>query len=653
MSDNQTVEQQQTNISEIPQNVVKDVVSWLAQELTLAQSERGDLDQKLVRWERMYEAVPAQAIKTFPWPGASNLEIPTIATAVESVHSRIMNSIFGPKDVWSAVVRSPDWEPIAEDLSRWINWVGKEVLNLKPIVSRWVLSTVKFGTGILRENWVHSQKRITSKGVSGGTQTAQIDTHFGPMLTTVPLTDFIVSNDAIYSGDIQNCEWTMERQLYTYKQLKALETSGIFQNVDALKDDTRTLSSDMEEEVSKNVGISVSEYKDYELWEAYCSYDIDNDGFPEELCIVFDPKTLKVVQAKLNDSYSQERPYQIIRYMIRDNSFYGIGICQMLDPIQTEISSIHNRRLDNATLANSSTFTRVRGSKTGPLEWYPGAVWDVGAQGDIQEVQMGHAHVTLLPEELNSGAIGEKRTGVNDYTVGRESAAIGSRATATSTLALIKEGNVRFKAVIDEVRDALTGVAHQTIQLYQQNVGEAQIYYEMFSPKNQGLMRKYFSLPQQLSRAGVLVDVPAISEVYNKDIQQQTYLTLMQVMQQFYGGIMQSFQLALNPQVPPQMKALAAQGAESAAKLWGRVLEAFDITDSASFVPDIEMLLGLQAVGEQINGQGTQTGDTTGLGQQSSMATLPGQTTGATPGQVNPAGVGIGPANNNASPGGY
>lgn len=622
-----TSAEQETDYSEIPPNVQEDVVSWLAQEIMTAQSEREDLTAKLVRWERMYEAVPAQQIKTFPWPGASNLEIPTIATAVESVHSRIMNSIFGPRDVWSAVVRSPEWSPIAEDISRWINWVGREVLHLKPIVSRWVLSTIKFGTGILKERWRRTQKNIKVRDAAGGIKSETIDTHNGPMLSVVPLADFYISNDAIYSGDVQNCEWVAERQLYTYKQLKALETVGEFKDVDKIKESQRTSTTDMEEEIDRNVGTSVVEHKDYELWEVHCSYDIDNDGIPEELCVVFELNTRTVLKAILNPYYHQERPYQVARYMIRDNSFYGIGICQMLDPIQTEVSSMHNRRLDNATLANTPAFARVRGSKIGPLEWYPGMIIDVNARGDLEALQIGKEHQTLLQEELNTNAIGEKRTGVNDYTVGRESAAIGSRATATSTLALIKEGNVRFKAVIDEVREALTTVAHQTIALYQQNADGGEVFFTMFQPKNMAMVKQYLTLPQELSRAGVIIDVPAISEAYNKDVQRQTYLTLMQVMQQFYGGMMQAFQIITDPtgQIPPQMKQLAIQGAESASKIWGRVLDAFDIVDSDTFTPDVQTLLGLQALGESLNGQ---TGSPTGLGQQSVMegaqGTLPG-----------------------------
>jgi hypothetical protein len=636
--------------SEIPLNVVQDVVSWLTQEIQLAQQERADLTDNLVRWERMYEAVPAQQTKNFPWPGASNLEIPTIATAVETVHSRIMQSIFSPKDVWSAVVKSPEWTPIAEDVTRWINWVGKEVLKLKPIVSKWLLSTVKFGTGVLKETWVHTQKKVTKRGASGGVENSIIDTHYGPKLSTIPLADFYISNDALFSGDVQNCEWVMERQIYTYKQLKALETNEIVHDVDKIKEAKRTTATPMEEEVSKNTGISINEFKDYELWEAYCSYDIDGDGIPEELCVLFHLETMTALKAILNPLYHQERPYNVIRYMPRDNSFYGIGLCQMLEPIQLEVSSMHNRRLDNATLSNTAAFTRVRGSRTGPLEWYPGVVFDINSQGDIMPLQVGQQHSTLLMEEQHTNVIGEKRSGVSDYSVGRESSAIGSRATATSTLALIKEGNVKFKTVSDETRDGLSNVAHQTIMLYQQTP-DAKIYYEMFNPKNLSMVRKYFTLPQELSRAGVIIDVPAISEAYNKDIQRQTYMTLMQVMQQFYSGVMQAFQLATSPDpnIPKPMKDLAVQGATSAAKLWGRVLEAFDVVDADTFTPDVETLLGLQALGENLNGG---LGTVTNGGQQQTLAAPQTQATNG-PGIQPDQSIGVGGIGSNESPGSY
>lgn len=612
-----------TQISEIPPNVAGEVVTWLTQEIQLAQRERQDLTDNLVKWERMYEAVPAQQTKTFPWPGASNLEIPTIATAVETVHSRILNTIFGPKDVWSAVAKSPEWTDVVEDVARWLNWVGKEVLHLKPIVSKWVLSTIKFGTGVLKETWVHTQKKVTKKGIAGGIESSIIDTHYGPQLSTIPLADFYISNDALFSGDIQNCEWVGERQIYSYKQLKALETNEIIHDVDKIKDMKRTSATDMEEEVAGNSGYDINEFKDYELWEVYCSYDIDGDGIPEELCVLFHLETMTPLKVILNPLYHQERPYNVIRYMPRDNSFYGIGLCQMLEPIQLEVSSMHNRRLDNATLSNTAAFTRVRGSRTGPLEWYPGVVFDVNNPQDITPLVVGQQHTTLLIEEQHTNAIGEKRSGVSDYSVGRESSAIGSRATATSTLALIKEGNNRYKTIQDEVRDGLLNVGHQTIMFYQQNP-DAKIYYEMFSKKNAPMIRKFLTLPQELSRAGVLIDVPAISEAYNKDVQRQTYMTLMQVMQQFYTGVMQAFQLATSPDpnIPKPMKDLAVQGATAASKIWGRVLEAFDIVDAETFTPDVETLLGIQALGEGLNGS---MGNLIGSPGQQTMATPPGQ----------------------------
>jgi len=619
---------------DIPENVAQEVCDWLVAELENAKMERDELTQNLVRWERLYEAKPAQKVKTFPWDGASNLEVPTIGGSVDAVHARIMNTVFGARDLWSAVVKAPEWTSVAPDIGRWLNWVGREVLHIRPVIARWLLSTIKFGTGILKEKWVRRQKKVKIKNKAGGIDSGTVDVHNGPMLTSVPLADFFLSNDALYSGDIQNCEWVGERQLYTFKQLKALEISEGYQNVDKIQSSQRSQASDLEEEIDDSVGVSISEFKDYEVWEFHCSRDIDEDGILEELRVVLHAETRTPLKVEFNPYYHQERPYTVARYMIRDNSFYGMGMCQMLDPIQTEVSSIHNRRLDNATLANTVTFSRVRGGKVGPMSWYPGMIFDVGAQGDLEAMRIGQTHPTLLPEEMNTNAIGERRTGVNDYSLGRESAAIGSRATATSTVALLKESNVKFGSVINEIREVISAVGHQTIALYQQNGLDARIYYEMFEKKNAAAIRKYLTLPEGLSRAGVLLDVPAISEVYNKDIERQTFLTLMQITQQFYGGMMQAFNVAVspNPQIPPQLRQLATQGAIAASKLWERTLKAFDIVDASTFTPDVEKMLGVQEIGAQLNGQTGAIENTQGGEGFSVLESPPGSTGGETSG---------------------
>lgn len=574
----------------IPEQAQEALANWIYTEIETSKAERQQLNDKVVEWERLYSARPKVHNKTFPWDHASNLVVPTIATAVDTVLARMLNAIFGSRDVLTAVGKSPDWADLADPLEKWLNWVGREVMNLYAICQTWCLSCVKYGTGILKLPWEQRRRNVTYKKDGEITQET-IWLHNGPLPQNINITDFYVSNDAIHTQDIQGCEWVAHRTLYTWKRLKELETSGIFMDVDRIKDWRRTETTDLEDEVERNTGHEVNDYKDYDIWEIWCSYDTTGSGVLDELVVSIHLETRTILRAVYNFYRHQERPFHLIRYMVQDNSIYGIGLGQMLADIQEEISTIHNQRLDNATISNTTAFKRRRGTTVGQEKIYPGAFIDVDELDDIAELSMGTKHHTLLPEELHTNSIGEKRTGVNDYTVGRESGAIGSRATATSTLALIQEGNKRFQMTIRDIREALNNIAHQTIMLYQQFSGDDDVMYEMFSEKDKMIIQKYLHLPSELSRANVLIDTPAISESNNKDIQKQTYMTLMGVVQQFYRGLMEGFSVAVDPRAPEPMKNLAIQGATAASKIWERVLEAFDIVDAESYTPDIEQLL--------------------------------------------------------------
>lgn len=601
---------------DVEPGVLEEIASWAFEEIEKSRQERTDMDANIVEGERLYEARPVTAKKDFPWEGASNLVVPVIATTVDSIVSRIVNAIFGASDIWSSVARSGAWVKLADPIQLWLNWVGKEVLKIKDACKVWFLTTVKHGTGVAKMTWEQRRRNVVYKDSSGTLVKEQIIIHDGPKIQPVPLPDFLVSNDAIHTFDVQNCEWVAQRSLYTKKGLLEAVASGLFlkDKVDSILKLTRTQTTDYEQEVQTNTGISVNEYKDYEVWELWGSYDIDKDGIPEEIVLNIHLESRTILRCVYNFYRHQERPFHLIRYMPRDNSIFGVGIVQMLKDIQEEITAIHNQRLDNATLSNTRAFKRKRGCTLGSEDIYPGAMIDVEEADDITELAMGEAHATLLTEEMHTGAYGEKRTGISDYSVGRESSAIGSRATATSTLAIIQEGNKRFQMTIGDIREALSNIAHQVIMLYQQFAVDSEVMYEMFSPQEKQIVQQYFKLPAELSRANVLIDTPAISEVYNKDIQRQTMLTLMQVMKQYYESTMQAFSVALNPQAPQPVKDLASQGAKAASDIWLKILEAFDFSDAETFVPDIEKMLGLASAVENGGMNAQQTGMPGSLG---------------------------------------
>ena len=602
---------------EIEESKLKDIVSWLDTEIRRASADRQKLDDKILEWDRLYEAIPEEEVKMFPWEGCSNLVVPVIATAVEAVQSRLINAVFAGKDLFVGQPKSPNWVDLAEPVGRWLNWVSSSIMKMYPLCQRWFLSTVKYGTGIVKLPWVERFRNVKYMQ-NGGLYQERVTLHNGPLPELVRLENFLFSPDAVTSQDIQTCEWVAQKSVRTFKYLKEMENSEVYQNVDEIKENKRQNATDIESQIEARTGIEPSERNDYEIYEVWCSYDVEGNGELSELVITFHLDTRTVLRAVHNFYRHQERPFHIIRYMPRDNSLLGIGICQMLEDIQEEVSTIHNQRLDNATLSNTRAWKRRQGSGANIDEVYPGAVVDVIEMDDVQELQMGNPHSSLLQEEIHTGTIGEKRTGVSDYTVGRESAAIGSRATATSTMALLNEGNKRFQMTIMDIRDALSSFAHQVIMLYQQFAPEGEVMYEMFSEKEKTIVKEYLHLPPEDTRDNVHIDVPALSETRNKDIQQQHLIMLMQMIHQFYEGLMQAVGMAISPEAPPEIKMLAGQAASTGSEIFKRILESFDFVDAEKFAPDIESILnmqqGLESMQNQMSALGGQDGATAETG---------------------------------------
>jgi hypothetical protein len=644
-------EAQQSMAAEIqvPAEKLDELTDWLWESITRAQADRTELDANLVRWEKMYEGEPQEKDKTIPWPGCANLVVPVASTAVDSIFARIINVVFGGKQLWLPQAVSANWADVIEPLGTWINTVGKK-MGMYRVCQDWMLGAIKFGTGIMKLPWEVNTRHFVYKDSQGNLINEDKNIYEGPRPYVISLADFLVSPDGHKAKDLQSCEWIANRFTTTKKSLLDRQRDGTYHDVENLFDSPQSYPTDMEQAKLDAAGVSIGQNDIYELWEVWCSYDIDGDGELEELVCTLSLDKKKLIRAVYNFYKHQERPFHVIRYMQREGSFYGIGICQMLESIQEEVTTMHNQRIDNATLSNTKLFLRQQDSNVTDLDIYPGSLIDVaktGPDGDITALEMGSEHSTMLQEELHTNSYGEKRTGVSDYTVGRESSAIGSRATATSTLALIREGNKRFQMVIMDIRETLSDVAHQVISLYQQ-FKPNNLEYIIFSEKEKRLIQAFFNLPDEYTRDGIVVDIPTLSDVDNKEVSKQALLTLMQVLTQYYQALFQTFQVALNPQAPQPVKELAITGSKAASKLMERIIEAFDFRDPEAFVADIDSLLALQqqaeaasaALGQNGGGANQGTPPVTGMGgamqaPQGGQAQLAPQSAG----NVQPGGV--------------
>jgi len=180
-------------------------------------------------------------------------------------------------------------------------------------------------------------------------------------------------------------------------------------------------------------------------------------------------------------------------------------------------------------------------------------------------------------------AYAERRSGISDYSLGRESSAIGDRATATGTLAIIQEGNRRFDLNVRDMRESYGLIGRMLFELNHQYRPKGLSY---VTQGPQGAMTEFaFDMPDEIITNMLGFELTASSATINKQVEQAGLLQLLQILTQNMQAGQQAAMLLANPQVPPQVKEYTASYMESLTELVKRTMMTFD--QPPVDVPDI------------------------------------------------------------------
>lgn len=141
--------------------------------------------------------------------------------------------------------------------------------------------------------------------------------------------------------------------------LKLKQKEGIYHNIDRLIKEESSGQEESQPEIeekfphySEITGLSgdfkINE-KTHELLEAWCNFDIDNDGIEEEcLIVVADQKY--VIRLELNPYDIQEKPYLFTSWTELEDTSLGIGVPQLCERSQIALNDFTNQIMDNITL---------------------------------------------------------------------------------------------------------------------------------------------------------------------------------------------------------------------------------------------------------------------------------------------------------------
>lgn len=553
------------------------LADWLDQELSESLPNHDLKVEDFDKWQRAYDGEPLSPRKDFPWPNACNIVIPLIGIAVDSIVARLVNTLFSVSPFWTVRPLNKEVERIAKPVESFLEWSRSNEFNIYKEVRMWTPEIVKFGWGYMKCPW---EVRTVQEFILGadGEPVPSISTLRRPNPHWVSVRDMVTQVGV--EDEIEQAEWLAHRVRITDGQLRWRESDGIYQDVEkviASKEDMPRMTSSL-----NNVNM---EYRDklntiYEVWA-----DVPIRGsLTESVVLTFHKPTKTILRAIYNPIMTNRRPFVKAKFLEREGELRGHGIARRLYDMQEEITTIHRQQVDNSTIANTRFFLGKRGAIRPNTRIWPGRFLMVGdPERDVKAIQLGDTYQSMHALSVEILAFSERASGVSDPFLGRESSVVGTRATATGTLAILQEGNRRFDLNVRDIRDALSSVGRFVLELNHQFRPKGYAYF--VQGQDGMLTEQMLELPREFIASRLAIELTASTATVNREIERQGYISLLGLLTQYYDRTLQMGSLLANPNVPPELKAMGAKMAEGGRYVMQRLLQTFDVKNIDAVIP--------------------------------------------------------------------
>lgn len=574
---------------------------WIDEYLEDLISQQTERIQSYADMEEAYRAQP-EGKKKYPFEGACDDVMPVIAMAVDPIHARLDTGIFKQDPVFSIKALRKSVVDRVNSLEQFIQYYQRYQLKLREISSPRLMELTKLGTCAFKTVYDRETYKVSTYDESWKVIKKEVTRYAGPRVFGVGMTDLLFP---AHYQHIQDCPLVAQRIRTTFGSLKMAEASNKLKNVDEIKGQEENQYNELDRErqiqaMHQDNRVDLDNLIVYEIW---CKYDIDGDGIPESIVALYHKDTRTVMQLRYNWYFHQRYPFTVIPYSVTSDSILGIGIAEMTLPFQRALTKFHQMATDNAYLANIRMFIAKKdsGIEMSP-RLYTGRTFYVdNPKEDFIPFQVGNTYPTTITERQNLFGMVEKRTGVSDYLTGRESPIIGSRATATSTIALIQEGTRRVEQVLENIRVGLSEVLENCLYIWIQYGTEG---IEDIAFPNDVIaadVKAFFDEVDEDNVHGALgIELSAVDATNNRQAMQQMQLQIIQLMMGFWEKLLAAGAEAIQAQQAgiPQMSDMITDVMTAARKMFKELLNKYDIRNPDEYLPDLTRYLdGNEAAG--------------------------------------------------------
>ena len=391
--------------------------------------------------------------KTFPWPKASNVKYPLLATAAMQFAARAYPSLI-PSDgrvVKARVIgKDPDGQKtrIAEAVSIYMSYqLLQEMHGWEEDMDKLLIMLPIIGTMFKKTYWDPIREKNCSK--------------------IIKPQDLVVN---YWAKSLEEAERISEVMEINPRGVKERQMAGLWLD-DVELPDPQASSLELEDQ---NAPTQSDDTTPYLFIEQHTYLDIDEDGYKEPYVVTFHKDTATVVRItaryddktiKYNDEGELVRIAPVQYYTKYgflpnpDGSFYDIGFGVLLGPINQSVDTLINQLVDAGTLSNLQSGFIGKGLRlrAGATALNPGEWRVVNSTGDDLKKQ-----IAPLPTNQPSGVLlelmqllitsGKELASVAEIFVGKMP---GQNTPATTTMASIEQGMKVFTAVYKRIYRAL------------------------------------------------------------------------------------------------------------------------------------------------------------------------------------------------------
>jgi len=606
----------------------------------------------LETWTGWYEAKPVMERRSEPWPDASNLVVPIIKVAVDGTVSRLHSRLHTQNRTWMGEALNPTLEEMLPRFLKHLNRVGHVQCAIEAKTLDWVWEMVVYGSSVLGLGWLDKYEFRWAPGRGKKPQYVKVQTHRGPVVENIPREQILWQKDRL----LQESEYVVRQSYQTWSDLVGHALMDGWDE-DTVHECERSAGLDGAQAgilhaKREHEGVDSAERLDdlhdiREIWielpRAQLSArgpaginpaDLDfEDQAPIPLVVTFHAKARKVLRVVAHPYLFPHWPFYEVYFRKRSGRGSSPGLAKMLDHVQRGVTTIVNQAVDAVTFANSVTLV-TSDPRFNSWKFNPGRPIFVR---NPQDVVFPNVNKQVVPDVTIANmltAIGERVSGINDPSLGRETRMGGHPSSATSTLAMLQEGNKLFDLTLRGVRRQLARMGEDMASLIQQFETDEDGWLETIYGEDDAEGIKKLNIPPDIPLSGnVQFDLYALSEFTNPDTEIQRAIMVDQLTGNYYAFLQQAMMIleSQDPRIPPGAKVVMAKAVEAKTRTMKRILESNDINDVERYL--MESKDGRTADAASLSQMGQQL-----VAQQQAAAAAQGGPGAAGPGAGGPFG---------------